>query len=65
MKVTSVIDVYEENGTDTKGLDRPKVKIHSHWNWSDFVVLEVTPNETVTVSASELIAAIQNAGNKR
>lgn len=38
------------------------VRVHSHWNDPDLVVL-VIGDEKRTVSASDLIAAVKNASN--
>ncbi len=58
------IEVYETNGTKEKGLksDRPKVKVSEHWNYKEFVVVEID-DKKVTVLADELKRAIDNAQN--
>jgi hypothetical protein len=60
----NLIEVYETNGTEEKGLrsDRPKVKVSEHWNRKEFVVIEVD-GKKVTVLAAELQRAIDNAQN--
>lgn len=60
----NLIEVYETNGTEEKGLrsDRPKVKVSEHWNRKDFIIIEVD-GKKVTVLASELKRAIDNAQN--
>jgi hypothetical protein len=60
----NLIEVYETNGTEEKGLrsDRPKVKVSEHWNRKEFVVIEID-GKKVTVLASELHRAIDNSQN--
>ena len=60
----NLIEVYETNGTEEKGLrsDRPKVKVSEHWNRKEFVVIEID-GKKVTVLAAELQRAIDNAQN--
>lgn len=63
MKSTETkIDVYEVDGSDTKGIDRPQIKIKNHWNRRNLIVLEIEGKE-YTVVASELNKGIENAQN--
>lgn len=60
----NLIEVFETNGVEEKGLrsDRPKLKVSEHWNRKDFVVLEVD-GKSITVVADDLMRAIDNAQN--
>lgn len=62
MKVKNEITIYEVNGKEISGLDRPVVSIENHWSRSSFVVIVVN-GTSVTVPASDLRKAIQNATN--
>ena len=55
IKVTSEVKSYDDPITDD-------IKVHSHWNRSNMVVLDFG-DEKRTVDASELIKAINNATN--
>jgi hypothetical protein len=54
--VTNEVPTYDEP-------PKPTVRVSSHWNYSDRVVLEVG-DQKVTVLAADLEAAIRNATNK-
>lgn len=58
------IEVYEENGKECTGLrsDKPCVVVREHWNRKEFVIINVG-EESVTVLARDLEAAIKNAQN--
>lgn len=60
----NLIEVYETNGTEENGLrsDRPNVKVREHWNRKEFITIEIDEKK-VTVLASELKRAIENAQN--
>ena len=60
----NLIEVYETNGIEEKGLrsDRPKLKVSEHWNIKNFVVLEIE-GKKITVIADDLKRAIDNAQN--
>lgn len=60
--VSSEVKCYEVNSQEVKGLDYPIIKVKSHWNHRDFVVLEID-GKTYAVSARDLTAAIENATN--
>ena len=55
IKVTCQLDDYSEPS-------KPSIKVHNHWNNSNLIELEVD-GVRYTVSASDLIAAINNATN--
>lgn len=57
IKVTNEISTYDEPATQS-------VRVHSHWNDSDRVVLELG-GQKVTVLARELKAATDNATNTK
>lgn len=61
---TNVIEVYEVDGEEIKGLKslKPSVTVTNHWNRKEFVVI-VIDNKRVTVVANDLIKAIENAQN--
>lgn len=63
IEVTNTMRVYEIDHRDVTGpADQPPFKVHSHWNRSEFVVIEVEGKQ-YTVVARDLLAAIQNAQN--
>jgi len=64
MKVENTMYIYESNGKENKELDRPELKIHSHWNRNEMVTIEVDDKKH-TVVAAELQKAITNATNWR
>ena len=64
MKVSNEIDIYEINREETIALDKPKVKISSHWIHKDRVVLEFGDNN-ITVLAADFKRAIDNACNHK
>ena len=59
-----IIDLYEKDGTEIKGLrsETEKLIISEHWNQKQFVKLKFNDVE-ITVLASELKRAIDNAQN--
>lgn len=56
IKVTNEIPTYNEPA-------RPGIKVHSHWCFSDRVVLEIEDHK-VTIVKADIIAAVNNATNK-
>ena len=60
----NIIDLYEKDGTEIKGLrsETEKLIISEHWNQKQFVKLKFNDVE-ITVLASELKRAIDNAQN--
>lgn len=62
MTVTNEIKIYETNGKDTLVGENPMLKINSHWNRQNCVVIEID-GKRITVVASQLEKAIQNATN--
>jgi hypothetical protein len=62
MRITNELECYEINGEEQKGIDLPILKVSSHWNRDEFVVLEFN-GQKITVVISQLSKAIQNAGN--
>ena len=62
IKVSSKVTVYEIDGTECKGLDKPVVSVESDWNRNTMVVLEFA-GRRMTVPALDLHAAITNATN--
>lgn len=62
IKVQNEVTVYEIDGTRTT-IERPRVKLLSHWNDHDLVVMEMLDGKKYTFSAKDLMAAISNAQN--
>lgn len=60
--VESKVRVYEVDGKETK-LDKPIIKVLSHWNWTDRIVLEID-DKKYCVLEKDLLRAIENAKNK-
>ena len=59
--VESRVNVYEVNGSEPHpGGPEVQLKVCSHWNRSEFVVLELHGTR-VTVSARDIQAAVANA----
>lgn len=61
MDVINRIKVYEIDGDDKIGYDT-SIEIKSHWNYRDFIVLNIFGKE-ITVVAEDLEKAIQNSIN--
>lgn len=55
VKIINEIPTYDESET-------PCVRVHSHWNRADMVVIEIA-DKKVTVAASDINAAVKNATN--
>ena len=64
IKVRNEVTVYETNGKETQGLERPILIVSSHWNWDDRVDLTIG-GDRITVLARDLEAAVKNATNTR
>jgi hypothetical protein len=64
MKVKNELQVYEQDGKEIKGIEYPIVKIESHWNYKDRVVVEID-GKKVTLIADDLRRAIDNATNHK
>ena len=60
-KVLVEVKTYED---PSGSFDSPPVRVHSHWNFDDRIVLELG-NGKVTVIASDMQAAIKAATTKR
>jgi hypothetical protein len=63
IKVSNIITIYEINGEDLYPMYETYLTISSHWGSKGFVVLS-GDNFDITVSAKDLIKAIENATNK-
>ena len=61
--VINEVKIYEIDGKDTKFPSETKLKVESHWNYRNFVVLKFK-DMCITVPADDLLAAIKNATNK-
>lgn len=67
IKVESEIPVYEIEGKDVSiNPPRPVMKISSHWNRHQMVVIRSPqdPEKSITVLAADLVAAVTNATNR-
>lgn len=64
MKVINELNIYEIDGLKVSTKEVQVLKINSHWNYSDRVVLEIDDLK-ITVLVSDLQKAIQNASNHR
>ena len=60
--VVNEVKIYKINGEDT-GPFETRLKVESHWNSCNFVVLNFKDTR-ITVTADDLLAAIKNATNK-
>lgn len=65
MEVVNNLKCYEVNGQETEGTDYPILKIKSHWNFSDRVVIETPTGEKMTVLGQDILNAVTNARNHR
>lgn len=61
MDVINKIKVYEIDGDDNIKYDT-SIEVKSHWNYRDFIVLNIFGKE-ITVVAKDLEKAIQNSIN--
>ena len=61
--VVNEVKIYEINGEDTKCPFETRLKVISHWNSHNFVVLNFK-DTCITVTADDLLTAIKNATNK-
>lgn len=64
LKVACELSVYEDSTIPEEKIFavKPTVKVYSHWNKNELVVLEVGERK-VTVCAKDLIAAVENCTN--
>ncbi len=62
IKVSNTISVYEVDGKESTGIGGPTIDVRSHWNRQSLVVL-VLGDQSYTVVADDLVAAIRNATN--
>lgn len=63
MKVINELKCYEVNDEKIEGLVYPILKVESHWNDTNKVVLRLLDGRTYTLIARDLIKAINNATN--
>jgi hypothetical protein len=61
-KVITEVEIYEVNDVDVPIEQSKALKVYSHWNRRDFVVLKINKIK-VTVVGRNLINAINNAQN--
>ncbi len=62
IEVENKVELYELNGDEISGIDRPTITVKSHWNDDDFVII-VIDNKEYTVAENDIITAIKNACN--
>lgn len=65
IKVNCTVPAYEVNGKEVEGIgigNAPKIQVTSHWNRQTLVVLTIG-DQSITLVASDLQAAIRNATN--
>lgn len=63
--VVNTVKAYEVDGTEPHpGGPEIMIKVSSHWNRSEFVVLETPDGTRFTVAADDLQRAIANAVNR-
>ena len=62
IKVEQKITVYEKNGRDETPGETLEIGINSHWNRDSMIVISIG-DDTYTVVADDLSAAIENAQN--
>jgi len=60
--VVNTLKLYEVDGIETRPVEPPSVRIESHWNNSNLVVL-IVGDKRYTLVARDLMAAIGNATN--
>ncbi len=60
--VQNTIKLYEVDGVETRPIEPPSIRVDSHWNRNDMVVLLVD-GKSYSVVAKALIAAVNNATN--
>ena len=65
IEVESTVKVYEFDGEDVIGIDGPTIRVLSHWNNDQFVVLDVKKRGRITVAARDLKLAVANAVNRQ
>ncbi len=63
IQVTNEIKIYEIGGRGVEALKLPCLKVQSHWNQNEMVVLVFPGMEPLTIAGCDLIAAITNARN--
>lgn len=64
IKVENTVTIYERDGQEVKTVgDAIGLKVLSHWNRRDFIVLQLANGKAISVVASDLQKAIQNAMN--
>lgn len=66
IKVESLVEVYEVAGKETPTMNnkRPQLSVSGHWLEEKKVVLKIGDGESITVIASDLRAALDNATNR-
>jgi hypothetical protein len=64
LRVTNEMEIRELNDSDIQTLARPKLRVDSHWESSELVVLDFA-GVRVTVSVAELEVAVANASRRR
>ena len=63
IRVSTMVQIYEIDGEDTPNNKDTELKVLSHWNQDNFLVLQFPRGKKYTVDAEDLQAAIENAVN--
>ena len=63
IKVNSAVPIQERSGELVETPIKDCLRVASHWNRSEWVILHLADAMTITVAASDLVAAIKNAQN--
>ena len=61
IKVHNEVQVIELDNKELTGVDRPVLSVDSHWNVDALVILKFGNKPDITVVATDLIRAVQNA----
>lgn len=64
MDVVNKIKIYEIDDEEVESNEDKFLTISSHWNEKDMVNIQIEDGKIVTVSATDLYKAIENATNK-
>ena len=63
IKVINELTLVEKNGKEFKVGEKETIKIESHWDDSDLIVMKIGRN-SYTLKAYDVIRAIENSQNK-
>lgn len=63
ISLTVEIDTIEINGEDSDLIESPKIKIQSHWNYDNRVIIVTPDGNSYTVFAKDIITAVTKASD--